>query len=282
MNSSESGTFAWAEGEGAIWLIGCGNMAGAMLQGWLDAGVPAARFTVVRPSGVAPAQGVRTLKEVPDEPAPAIAMIGVKPQRLDEVAPALGSRLGRDTVLVSILAGVEVASLRARFAGPRAIVRAMPNLPVRLRQGVTGLYADALDEGPRGEITGLIAALGLAEWVESEVALDAVSVLAGSGPAFVYRFIDALGAAGAGIGLPPEQARRLALATVHGSALLARQADADPATLADRVASPGGSTRKGLDVLDRDAALTRLMAATLAASQARVAEMADEARQPPS
>ena len=265
-----------------IWLVGCGNMAGAMLRGWLDAGVPAARFTAIRPSGVEPAPGVRTLTALPDEAPPAIAMLGVKPQRLDEVAPGLVPRLGRQTLLVSILAGVEVASLRARFTAPAAIVRAMPNLPVALRKGVTGLYAQGLNAPAHAELTGLIALLGLAEWVADEDALDALSVLAGSGPAFVYRFIDALGAAGAEIGLPPEQARRLALATAEGAASLAAGADVPPATLADRVASPGGSTREGLNVLDADGALARLLADTLGASRRRVAAMAAEARARPS
>ncbi len=255
------------------------------MHGWLAAGVPARRFTVVRPSGAEPAPGVRTLTRVPvGEAPPAIAMLGVKPIRLDEVAPSLAPLLAPETVLVSILAGVEIASLRARFGAPAAVVRAMPNLPVRLRAGVTGLIGDGLDPAAHDEITALMAMLGLAEWVESEAALDAVSVLAGSGPAFVYRFIDALGAAGAAIGinaggLGPEQARRLALATVDGAARLAAGADVPPGTLADRVASPGGSTRKGLDVLDADGALQRLLVETLAASSRRVAEMAAEARE---
>lgn len=266
-----------------IWMIGCGNMAGAMLHGWLDAGVPADRFLVVRPSGKPSAPGICTLTDLPvgDAP-PAFVVIGVKPQKLDDVAPALAPLLARDTVLLSILAGVEVASLRARFPVPAAIVRAMPNLPVRLRQGVIGLYADGLGWDQRDAVTALMTRLGLAEWVDDEAALDAVSVLAGSGPAFVYRFIDALGVAGAEIGLPAETARRLAMATVRGSAALAAQADATPAVLADRVASPGGSTRKGMDVLDADGALQALVTRTLTASRAGVAEMAAEARSPSS
>lgn len=267
---------------GPIWLIGCGNMAGAMLAGWLRAGMAPERFTVIRPSGVAPAAGIRTLTVLPtDGEVPAIVVLGVKPQKLDEVAPALAPLLAPRTVLVSILAGVEIASLRARFASPAAIVRAMPNLPVSLGHGATGLFADGADEAVRNEVTGLMDALGLALWVDDEDALDAVSVLGGSGPAFVYRFIDALAAAGETIGLPAGRSRQLALATVEGAASLASQADDPPARLADRVASPGGSTRRGLDVLDADCALLRLMEATLAASRARVAEMAAEARGDP-
>lgn len=265
--------------EGQIWLVGCGNMAGAMLRGWLDAGVAAERFAVVRPGGVVPAPGVRTLTALPvGEPVPAIVMLGVKPVKIDDVAPALAPLLAPKTVLISILAGVEIASLRARMPAPSAVVRAMPNLPVRLRAGVTGLFADGLDAVGRAEVTDLMAMLGIAEWVDDEAALDAVSVLAGSGPAFVYRFIDALAAAGAEIGLEAKQAERLALATVEGAARLAARAGVTPAMLADRVASPGGSTRKGLDVLDDAGAMRRLVSETVAASRRRVAELAAEAR----
>lgn len=265
--------------EGPIWLVGCGNMAGAMLEGWVRAGVPAERFTVIRPSGAEAAPGVRTLKTPPrDGAVPAMAMLGVKPQKLDEVAPKLAPLLRPETLLISILAGVEIASLRQRFAAPAGIVRAMPNLPVRLGKGATGIIASGASAEQRAEITALIEKLGLAEWVETEAELDAVSVLAGSGPAFVYRFIDALAAAGAGIGLSHDRARRLALATVEGAGLLAAGASETPEKLADRVASPGGSTRKGLDVLDRDRALAMLVERTLAASRDCVAQMAAEAR----
>lgn len=265
--------------ERPIWLVGCGNMAGAMLAGWLRAGVPPGRFTVIRPSGRVPAPGIRTLTALPsDGEVPAFVVLGVKPRKLDDVAPGLAPLLARETVLVSILAGVEVASLRARFAGPAAIVRAMPNLPVSLGRGATGLFADGADAATRDEITQLMDPLGLTLWVDDEDALDAVSVLGGSGPAFVYRFIDALAKAGEAIGLSEGPARQLALATVEGAARLASAADEAPARLADRVASPGGSTRRGLDVLDADDALARLVETTLAASRARVAEMAAEAR----
>lgn len=265
--------------EGPIWLVGCGNMAGAMLEGWLRAGLSAERFTVIRPSGKPPAPDISTLQALPPHgPAPALVMLGVKPRHLDEVAPGLAPLLAPETILVSILAGVEIASLRQRFSTPTAIVRAMPNLPVKLGKGATGLFADGASDAVREELTFLMQVLGLALWVDSEDELDAVSVLAGSGPAFVYRFIDALAAAGTNIGLSRDRAVRLALATVEGAGALAADADEAPARLADRVASPGGSTRQGLDALDKDDALTRLLAETLAASRARVAEMAAQAR----
>ncbi|HMC92586.1 MAG TPA: NAD(P)-binding domain-containing protein, partial [Allosphingosinicella sp.] len=137
---------------GPLWLIGCGNMAGAMLGRWLECGMDAAEVTVVRPSGVAPAHGVRTLTALPEDEVPAMVLLGVKPQKLDDVAPALAPALDRHTILISILAGVELASLRERFAAPEAIVRAMPNTPVRLGKGVVELIGQGIDEGTRAAI----------------------------------------------------------------------------------------------------------------------------------
>ncbi len=260
-----------------IWLFGCGNMAGAMLKGWLVAGADPAHFTAIRPSGREVAPGVRVLTALPQDEVPAVVVLGVKPQKLAEIAPVLAPVLAPETLLVSILAGVELATLRQAFAAPRAIVRAMPNLPVALNKGVTGLCADAGDGAVREAVTGLMAPLGHAEWVD-ECQMDLFAALAGSGPAFLYRFIDAMGVAGAQLGFAPEQAARLALATVEGAAAMAAGADVTPAALADRVASPGGSTRAGLNVLDAEPGLAGMLTDTLTAAVARNREMAAEAR----
>ncbi len=135
----------------------------------------------------------------------------------------------------------------------------MPNLPVGIGKGVVGLHSDDADAGVREAVTTLMAPLGLVEWMSDESLFDVVTALAGSGPGFLYRVIDALAAGGAALGLPADQAQRMAIATVEGSAMLASAADVSPAVLADRVASPGGSTREGLNVLDRDDALKVLM-----------------------
>jgi pyrroline-5-carboxylate reductase len=127
-------------------------------------------------------------------------------------------------------------------------------------------------------VTALMEPLGSPEWLEDESRFDLVTALAGSGPAFVYRFIDALAAGAAQLGLDPAQAQRLALATVEGAAALAAGADAPPGELARRVASPGGTTEAGLAVLDADAALARLVRATLDAAAGRGAELAAAAR----
>lgn len=262
-----------------IWLIGCGNMAGAMLEGWLASGLAADRFRAVRPSGRPVAGGVAVQTDLPSEPfGRSVVQLGFKPHMLADNAPDLGRLVGPETILVSILAGVELETLEAALPGSAGIVRAMPNLPVALRKGVVGLIADDR-RGDAARLVGdLMGRLGLAEWLEDEDAFNALTALAGSGPAFLFRFVDALARAGAEIGLDAEQAQRLALATVHGAAEMAANSDLEPGALADKVASPGGSTRKGLDVLDADGALDRLVAATLAAAKRRNEEMAAEAR----
>lgn len=261
-----------------IWLIGCGNMGGAMLRRWIDSGVVAAdRVDVVNRTDRALPDGVRQARDLPEGPLPDMVMLGMKPQQLDEIATRYGDRLAGVPVLVSILAGVEGATLARRFdAG--AIVRAMPNLPVGIGKGVVALYSSAHDTGLREGVSALMAPLGLVEWIADEALFDVVTALAGSGPGFLYRYIDALAEAGAALGLPADQAARLAIATVEGSAMLAAAADVSPAILAERVASPGGSTRKGLDVLDHDEALKTLLRETLDAATRRNAEMAAAAR----
>lgn len=264
--------------EGPIWLLGCGNMAGAMLRRWLDRGLDPRDVTVIRKSGAPVAEGITVLTAPPpDGPVPAIVMLGVKPQMLDAVAPDLAPMLDAQTLLVSILAGVELSTLRARFANVRDIVRAMPNTPVALGDGVVALATDSAEQSARDRVERLMQPLGLVEWVD-EGLFDVVTALAGSGPAFLFRFIDALAEAGADAGLPADQAARFALATVRGSASLAAQSEESPLQLADRVASPGGSTRRGLDVLDQDSGLNPLIRDTLTAAILRNREMAAAAQ----
>lgn len=263
---------------GPLWLAGCGNMAGAMLAGWLAAGIDPARITVIRPSGRAAAAGVRVVSAPPEDEVPAIVLLGFKPKALDEVAPQLGPALDERTILISILAGVEQASLRARFPAPRTIVKAMPNLPVRLRKGVTNLYSDSDDAEARALVGGLMAALGHAEWHEDEDLFQAAGILTGAGPAFLFRFLEALGLAGEAVGLDPAQAQRLAAAMVEGAAALAAASEESPRRLAERVASPGGTTEAGLAMLDRDEALRSLLRRTIEAGRRRSREMAAEAR----
>ncbi len=261
----------------SILIFGCGNMGGAMLSGWLAGGLDPARFTVVDPVLERAPEGVELLRAVPDRRFDAV-LLGIKPQLLDQVSAALAPAIGTECVLLSILAGVEVASLAARFPVAGAIVRIMPNLAAAIGKSPLGLFGAGLDDARRCAVDALLAPLGTAEWLASEGLLDAVTALAGSGPAFVYRFVAALAEGGAALGLDPAQADRLARATVEGAAMLAAASADDPVELARRVTSPGGTTAAGLAVLDQDGALADLVAATLKAARDRGAELAAAAR----
>jgi pyrroline-5-carboxylate reductase len=260
-----------------ILLVGCGNMAGAMLEGWLAGGLDPARFTVVEPAEKALPQGIVHRRSLPASGDFDAVLLGVKPQMLGDVAPAVAKLAQGGTAVLSLLAGVELATLAARFPAAGAHVRMMPNLAVALGKAPIALAERGLDEPGRAALVALMQPLGSPEWVE-EADFDLVTALAGSGPAFVYRFIDALAEGAAELGLSRDQAGRMALAMVEGAATLAAASPHDPGELARRVASPGGTTRKGLEVLDADDALARLVTATLRAARDRGAELAAEAR----
>ena len=258
--------------------FGCGNMGGAMLAGWLAAGFDPAAFTVVDPVlALAPA-GVALVREAPADAASAdVVLLGFKPQQLSASAAAVAPHVGEGTLLLSILAGVDLATLRRLFPRAVGIVRVMPNLAAAIGKSPIALFGDAV--GPARERTeALMAPLGPAEWLAQEDEMDLVTALAGSGPAFVYRFIDALAEAASALGLPRGQADRLALAMVEGAAALAAASPHAPGELARRVASPGGVTQVGLDVLDADQRLVALLTDTLRGARDRSAEMTRQAR----
>ena len=253
------------------WLVGCGNMAGAMVEGWRAAGVDFSGVTVIRPSG-APVEGVHTVTAYPGE-MPRFVLLGFKPQKLDNIAPELAKRCGPRTMVVSMLAGVEIASLRARFPGVRAVVRAMPNLPVAIGQGVVAVQGEG---AAAGEVVELMRPLGMVVTTERECGLAGIGAIAGAGPAYVARFADALAEAGRAHGVERD-ALAIALQTLGGTAALMQGTGEDGASLARRVASPNGTTEAGLAVLDQDKALDRLIEATIAAAIARGRQLAEEA-----
>ena len=260
------------------WFVGCGNMAGAMVEGWHKAGVDLADATAIRPSGT-PVPGVRTVTELPAG-SPALVILGFKPQKLDEVAPGLAPKIRPETIVISILAGAEAGSLRQRFPDAHAVVRAMPNLPVSEGRGVVALYSPDADDALRARMSELFAPLGLAIWTDDEASLAAIGSVAGAGPAYVARFIAALAKAGEARGLSPDGASRIALETVLGTALMAATHNESMGDVARRVASPKGTTEAGLAILDADGALDRLVAETIAAAARRGGELAEAARKP--
>ena len=258
----------------AIWLVGCGNMGGAMLRGWIDSGVDPQTILVIDPASPKLPAGVRLATKAQGR-APDILLLGIKPQRLAEIAPTLA--IGAHTLVVSILAGVETQSLKTHLPGAAAYVRVMPNMPAAIGEGVSVIFGPTLDADGKAQIDKLMTPLGHVEWVDQEDAFHAVTGVSGSGPAFVFRFIDALAKAGVVQGLSHPLALRLALETVAGSARLALSAGQAPSDLTEAVRSPNGTTHAGLTVLD-GSDLAELMAATVAAAAKRSRELADAAR----
>jgi pyrroline-5-carboxylate reductase len=259
------------------WFVGCGNMGGAILEGWRAAGLDLSRVTIIRPSGK-PVEQVRTVTTARDAaPGPELAILAFKPQKLGEIAPELQRYLTAETIVVSLLAGVEIATLRKLFPAVKDVVRATPNLPVAVRRGITGLYTDR-ELRAKQQIGDLFVALGFAMWMTDEKKLGALGSVAGAGPAYVARFIAALAKAGVESGLSEDIASTLALETVLGTAWLEATKAEGMDSIARRVASPNGTTEAGLAVLDHNHVLDKLVAVTIEAATRRGAELAGEAK----
>ncbi|EIM25838.1 pyrroline-5-carboxylate reductase [Microvirga lotononidis] len=261
-------------------LVGAGKMGGSMLEGWLKVGVKPEGVTVLDPR---PSEEMtRFCREKgialnPSDPAAAdVLVLAIKPQMLDEAAPALNGLLGPQTLIISILAGKTIGDLRSRLPASSAIVRAMPNLPASIGRGATGAAVnEKVSETQRLTADALLSSNGIVEWLPSEDLIDAVTALSGSGPAYVFHLVECLAEAGTAAGLPPDLARRLARATVTGAGELLFQSDLPPATLRQNVTSPGGTTAAALEVLMRDPdGLKALMREAVAAAKRRAEELA--------
>lgn len=263
-----------------ILFIGGGNMAAAIIGGLLAKGqLPSSLHAVdVLPDALLRLEkqfGIRTSSDGKTAAAGADCIVlAVKPQQMKQVAAALAPAL-KGQLVISIAAGIRGADL-ARWLGPAAqVVRAMPNTPALVAAGITGLYAmPGVSSTQRKNAENILAAVGGTFWVDRENDLDAVTAVSGSGPAYVFYFIEALEQAGRELGLSPEIARQSALATFAGAVKLATTGDADPATLRARVTSKGGTTERAISVLDDAAVKAAFIRAVYAAAE-RAAEMGD-------
>ncbi|SMQ61611.1 pyrroline-5-carboxylate reductase [Altererythrobacter xiamenensis] len=260
-----------------ILVYGYGKMASAMVEGWLRAGMDPARIIAFNPREKEVAEGVTLTTEVPERHFDAV-LLGFKPHMLGDIAPEMQPCIGPETVVLSILAGLELDTIASAFPEAGGWVRFMPNLAVALGKSPNLLAARGLSDGQREDVTRLADMLGSAEWLGGEEHFDLATALSGSGPAFVYRFIDALSAAGQQLGLEQGLSDRLALGMVEGAVSLAAEAPYSPGELADRVASPGGMTREGMNVLDDDKALEKLLVSMLKATADKGSELAAKAR----
>ncbi|MBU2960971.1 pyrroline-5-carboxylate reductase [Citreicella sp. C3M06] len=258
-------------------LLGCGKMGSAMLEGWLARGLPASSVFVNEPypSDWLKAQRVVLNKDLPQDPA--IVLIAVKPQMMAEALPSLIPYGNGTTLFLSVAAGVTIANYEKSLGEETPVIRAMPNTPAAVGQGITAIIGNASASAAQmDQAEELLSAVGEVVRLEDEAQMDAVTGVSGSGPAYVFHMIECLAAAGEAEGLAPELALQLARATVAGAGALAMQSGIAPGELRRNVTSPNGTTQAGLEVLmNDDSGLPPLVRATVAAAANRSRELAN-------
>lgn len=270
--------------DGTVVLVGGGKMGGAMALGWLQAGLSPGQLVIVEPDAgrrdeLAAGGIVHLAAAVGDVslPAPpAVLVLAVKPQAMPAAAPACRPLLGPQSLVLSIAAGTPLAQL-SDLVGDQPIVRVMPNTPVEIGKGAAVLCAGSgVDAGRRALAEALLAASSQTFWIEDEALMHAVTALSGSGPAYVFLLIEAMAAAGEGLGLPPGLAARLATATVAGAGELAAHSPLAAAALRRNVTSPNGTTQAALECLMGEPGLVELLARAMRAAASRSRELAGE------
>ena len=262
-------------------LIGCGKMGGAMLAGWLESGIAGGGVIVLDPIGgaeFAGRDGVTIHKDVADLPSdldPEVVVFAVKPQQMGDAAPFAARYAGPGTVFMSIAAGTPIGFFEGHLGKGAAIVRAMPNTPAAIGQGITVTCPNTnVSDAQMALCTALLGAIGETLSVDDEALIDPVTAVSGSGPAYVFLLIECLAEAGIEAGLPSDLANRLALVTVAGAGQLALRGDDAPAQLRKNVTSPGGTTQAALEVLMAGDGLQQLMTRAVAAATKRGRELA--------
>lgn len=262
-------------------LAGCGNMGFAMLSGWLKSGrLYPAEVAVVEPNAelreraaeLGPAVFADT-GELPADLEPLLVIFAVKPQVMRDVVPAY-RRFHLGAAFLSIAAGTSIAVFEDILGADAAVMRCMPNTPAAIGKGMMVTVSNRNVSHETEEfVAGLLAASGEVAKIESETLMDAVTAVSGSGPAYVFHFIECLTAAGEKAGLPFDTAKLLAMQTVYGAASLAAESGEDPAVLRKQVTSPNGTTAAALDVLIGGDRMKLLVGDAVEAARARSAEL---------
>lgn len=264
-----------------IAFIGAGNMASAMIGGLIDRGLPQTDILAIDPNDAA---RVRCAEQFGIEASSAIdtqlrdydaIVLAVKPQILKnaciELAPMLRAQL-----VVSIAAGIRIWDLSRWMGGYSRIVRAMPNTPALIGKGIAGVFAaNGVDDGGRMIASRVLEAVGTTVWLDDEAQLDAVTAVSGSGPAYVFYFLEAMQAAAVELGLSNEQGSALAIATFSGATALVSHSDVSIGTLRDRVTSKGGTTASALASFAMDDIKAAIIRGAMAA-KIRARELGDE------
>lgn len=270
-----------------ITFIGAGNMAAALIGGLIADGTEPQAIIATDPDesrrrSLAQTAGIQTLADNSEAVTRAdIVVLAVKPQILEVVARDIAEAVqAHRPLVVSIAAGVRSDTLQRWLGGDIALVRSMPNTPAMLQTGATALFATAaVDDEQRNQAESVMRAVGLAQWVEDEALMDAVTALSGSGPAYFFLVMEAMETAGVQLGLPAESARLLTLQTALGAARMAIESTDDPATLRHKVTSPGGTTEQALRQFEQDG-LRAMFARALTAARDRSVELSRQLDNP--
>lgn len=267
-----------------ITFIGGGNMATALIGGLVGGGADAREFRVVEPFrgqqdklvGLFPGIGIFGEATSGAVDGADVAVLAIKPQQMREAAQALAPHLVDVPVVMTIAAGVRLADVSRWLSGFPRLVRAMPNTPAVIGEGITGAFA-LPEAGARGRKLAqrVLEAVGSVLWLISEDMLDAVTAVSGSGPAYVFYFLEGLEQAAQELGFTKADARTLAYATFAGTVKLASGSDLEPAILRAQVTSKGGTTERAIAVLEADAVKAKFIAAVKAAA-ARAKELGDQ------
>jgi len=266
-----------------ILLVGAGKMGGALLAAWTHKYADAYHVTVLEKdegqAKTASASGARVVSSFSDAGAPDCIVLAVKPQSMEEILTSLRPRLNKHSpesqpLFLSIAAGKTLAYFK-KHLGDAPVVRAMPNTPALVRKGITALCASAsVTEVHKRLAATLLEAAGEVVWLEDESLMDAVTAVSGSGPAYVFLFLDALVAAGVKQGLPEPMARKLAMQTLRGSVKLAMKSEESLEQLRKNVTSPGGTTEAALKVLMKEDRFQSLIDDAVKAAVKRAKELA--------
>lgn len=267
--------------KGSLVLVGAGKMGGAMLEGWLKAGVPARQIVVLDPKPPTEVQALIDKNAIRHNPDIAsitdaeVVLVAVKPQVMDDVLAGLTSLAKSKPLVLSVVAGKTIARLAHFFGTDAAIIRTIPNTPAAIGRGITAMASNAhVSPAQEALAEQLLSSIGEVVQVPDEKQIDWVTAVSGSGPAYVFWLTECLTAAGIKLGLDPKLAEQLARATVAGSGELMRQSGIDAATLRQNVTSPNGTTFAALQHLMADDGLKPLMERAIAAAAKRSKELA--------
>jgi pyrroline-5-carboxylate reductase len=267
--------------DGTLLIAGAGNMGGALLAGWLERGLDPRRIVVQDPSPPPPMQalldryGMRASAAPVLEAPPAVIVVAIKPQLMDEVFPPLARHAGPATLVLSVAAGRTLAGFEAHLPAGTPVVRTIPNTPASVGRGITACVASrAVTASHRLVCDQLLGAVGEVVWLDDETQIDLATAVSGSGPAYVFLLAECLAAAGREAGLSADVAARLARATVAGAGEMLHRSALPPDQLRRNVTSPNGTTAAALEILMAPDAVPALMAKAVAAAARRSRELA--------